>query len=172
MTTARYASRTIAWISALCIRSAIRPLQGREQRLQPRADIGRHVQLGGGHEPAQLGQELDLTAAPPACLDMLEDPQPVRPAEVVLQVVPQLPDRLGATDHAGPPCVAVGCLSRSCWTAYVHSCFSNSFRPRCSRASRVPSGRPSIRAACLVATSCMCTNTSGTRYISGISRST
>ena len=98
-----------------------------------------------GQEAAKLGGELSLAAAAPAQAEVLLDHGALGLAGDAVEVLPQLADRLCATNHL------TGSLSSPCVSAYSHRRFSNSFRPRCNCASTVPSGRSSIRATSLVA---------------------
>jgi hypothetical protein len=118
-----------------------------------REDIGTVV----GEEPAQPVSELDLAAAAPTEREMLVDPRSRLLVDDAVEVFPQLAHGVTTADHTR------SFLRSPLRSAWSHSCFSNGFRPRCSRARIVPNGAPTIRATSLVANPCMCTKTSGTR---------
>ena len=79
---------------------------------QPRVHLGRDVVLGvGGEEAAKLGGEFGLAAAAPAQAEVLLDRGALGLAGGAVEVVPQLADRLRASNHR------IGSLSSPCVSA-------------------------------------------------------
>ena len=125
---------------------------------QPSADVsGYFLASLPGQERTQLVRELDLAAAPTAEAQVLFDRGAVLLGQGPVEVLPQLLDRVSAGDQRDTS------LSNPTSSAYSHSCFSKSLRPRCSLASTVPNGASRIRATSFVAKPSTYTSTRGIR---------